>query len=289
MYIILLILCLLTGFELTSRESSAPYITGDTFRAYCNHVFDDADHTLNPGSVNDGDTIFVKTDYLSKFFDTIHPKINTRYIIITHNCSYSVPDSYESYLESDKIIAWFGTHKQYCDHPKMHNLPNGLENRRWPRGNYDIIRAIEQSLSKYSKKIFLYMCFAIDTCQGERTMVRNMLKSEPYCTCVTDRSFEEYLKDVAQSVFVLSPRGLGIDCFRTWEALLLGAIPIIKTSDLDPLFEDLPVLIINSWTEVTLDFLLEKYQEIQQKPFNKKKLYCQYWFDYIDSFKPTKK
>ena len=36
--------------------------------------------------------------------------------------------------------------------------------------------------------------------------------------------------------FVLSTRGNGLDCHRTWELLLLGSIVITRTSPLDPLF-----------------------------------------------------
>jgi hypothetical protein len=42
--------------------------------------------------------------------------------------------------------------------------------------------------------------------------------------------------------FVLSPFGNGYDCHRTWEALLLGCIPIMKKSRIDSLFKYLPVL-----------------------------------------------
>ena len=36
--------------------------------------------------------------------------------------------------------------------------------------------------------------------------------------------------------FVLSPRGRGLDCHRTWEALCLGCIPIVKKSPITKLF-----------------------------------------------------
>ena len=43
--------------------------------------------------------------------------------------------------------------------------------------------------------------------------------------------------------FVASPRGLGLDTHRTWEALFLGSIVIVRSSSIDELFEDLPVVI----------------------------------------------
>ncbi|MFT6407088.1 MAG: hypothetical protein ACJAQ6_000498 [Arenicella sp.] len=48
---------------------------------------------------------------------------------------------------------------------------------------------------------------------------------------------------------VLSTHGGGLDCHRTWEQLQLGCIVVTKTSALDPLYEGLPVVIVESWDE----------------------------------------
>ena len=72
-----------------------------------------------------------------------------------------------------------------------------------------------------------------------------------------------------------------MDCHRTWEALLLGSIPIVKTSTLDPLFEDLPVLIVNDWSELMQDFLTTQYEQMSKKLYNTEKIYAQYWIDKI--------
>jgi len=51
--------------------------------------------------------------------------------------------------------------------------------------------------------------------------------------------------------FVASPYGNGFDCHRTWEALCLGCIPIVKISPLDRLFANLPVLLNTTLKEFT--------------------------------------
>ena len=51
--------------------------------------------------------------------------------------------------------------------------------------------------------------------------------------------------------FELSPQGNGLDCHRTWEALILNTIPIVRTSSLDPLYEGLPVVVVAEWADVT--------------------------------------
>ena len=55
--------------------------------------------------------------------------------------------------------------------------------------------------------------------------------------------------------FVICPHGGGLDCHRNWEALCLGCIPIVKTSPIDKLYSDLPVLIIKDWHIITQELL----------------------------------
>lgn len=46
-----------------------------------------------------------------------------------------------------------------------------------------------------------------------------------------DRTLQrDHYRDVAESMFVLSPSGLGFDTYRLWETLLLGSIPIVESN-----------------------------------------------------------
>ena len=85
--------------------------------------------------------------------------------------------------------------------------------------------------------------------------------------------------------FVISPPGNGIDCHRTWEALYLGAIPIVRTSSLDPMYEGLPVLIVNEWSDISGEFLEKIWEEMRGKEFNFAKLYASFWYKKITQFK----
>jgi len=91
----------------------------------------------------------------------------------------------------------------------------------------------------------------------------------------------EYLSEMAQHRFVINPHGNCLDCHRIWEALLVGTIPIVKKSSLDPLYENLPVLIINDWSEVTPELLNNTFQEcvLNWQHFKWEKLYLSYWTD----------
>jgi hypothetical protein len=82
---------------------------------------------------------------------------------------------------------------------------------------------------------------------------------------------------MANHAFVLSPHGNGLDCHRTWEALCLGCIPIVKTSGLDPLFEDLPVWIVREWSDVTADAMREVVDMFQGRTFKTDRLTLTFW------------
>jgi hypothetical protein len=47
------------------------------------------------------------------------------------------------------------------------------------------------------------------------------------------RSFEDYLKTMAEYRWVVCPRGNGIDVHRVWEALLLGCVPVYVADSRD--------------------------------------------------------
>ena len=87
----------------------------------------------------------------------------------------------------------------------------------------------------------------------------------------------------SQYQFVLSPHGAGLDCHRTWEALLLGCIPIVKKAKLNDLFVDLPVIAVEDWSEINSAFLKKAAEEISSKNINREKLFMRYWKAQIQS------
>jgi hypothetical protein len=64
--------------------------------------------------------------------------------------------------------------------------------------------------------------------------------------------FADLMRMYGEYQFVLSPRGNGLDCHRTWEALLAGCIVITRTSALDGMYAEhrLPVVVVGDWAEL---------------------------------------
>ena len=72
-------------------------------------------------------------------------------------------------------------------------------------------------------------------------------------------------RNMTEFAFVLSPFGNGMDCHRTWEALLCGCIPIVRSSVFNELFEGLPVLIVEKWTDISLQLLVTALADFKDK------------------------
>ncbi|MFC1842079.1 hypothetical protein ACFLYU_00265 [Candidatus Dependentiae bacterium] len=278
---------------LPHNKQSYPYITGSTLASFCDYIIPPNNKIrFDPAKIKDGSKIFAtSTDSSIKFFFTkVHPKINAKYVLITHDALYKADlNVYKKYLDEDKVIAWFGKNL-FVDHPKAYTLPLGIVNQSYQPGNTKIFDKLRSNLPK--KDILLYMNFRQGTGPGPQRAIRQFVwdffSDKKYCTKTAystgknAKSFNGYINDVARSKFTLSPRGGGVDCYRTWEAMLVGSIPIVETSPLDPILEGLPIIIIDDWTKITEEFLIQKYEEITSKTYNLEKLFIPYWLDKIN-------
>ena len=64
-------------------------------------------------------------------------------------------------------------------------------------------------------------------------------------------SSENYRKIAAECMFVASPAGNGLDCHRTWEAMYLGAVPLVNDNAMNRAFASLglPLICVKDWNE----------------------------------------
>lgn len=86
----------------------------------------------------------------------------------------------------------------------------------------------------------------------------------------------EYFCKLPQYKFVISPEGNGIDCHRHYEALLAGCIPVIEDHDgIREKYAGCPVLYTNDYSEITVDYLTRKYEEMVHKEYDFSKLFIE--------------
>lgn len=266
------------------RPASFPFLSGDGFRSISDHIYING---FNPGSIKIGETLFVEMNMLSDFFNNCHKFIKNRYILISHNGDETIDYKMAQYVD-DKIIIWFSQNVDVL-HPKIIPLPIGLENYYFYNfGIPSIFIKLRKLL--YDKKNRILYGFNLKTNLRER-------KSAYDCLClssVADRIKGKinprlYLKLLSGYKFVASPPGNGIDCIRTWEAMYLGVVPIVKRSVLTEYFYSmgLPLFIIDDWSE--LDTINEasmasKYESFKDG-FNHQALFMDYWIKRIINVK----
>jgi hypothetical protein len=277
------------------RLSSYPFIAGDTFRAIADHIIDETEEPFNPKDVKPYDIIFLKTDFVAKFFGITHRAITVPYILITHNSDLSpiylkavdhpwLGYDMSKYLNDKKLVVWFAQNIDYV-HPKLKPLPIGIANRYNEHGNIEYFNNAVRHIPSWESRINkVYLNFTVQNNVRERQPVLTFFRSRSYAHLADFKPVVGYLEEMKRYQYVVNPPGNGLDCHRTWEALMLGCVPIVKHSILDPMFADLPVILIDDWAEVTPAFLEQKSKEIQQKNYSLEKAYADYWIKLIKSF-----
>jgi hypothetical protein len=208
-----------------------------------------------------GDIVFVKSDMLSGFFPSQFKTIPNPIVLITHNSDFQTPERYESYLSDGKIPHWFASNPSVRQHDKLTPIPIGLANARWPHGNIDeFTYAFKHHRKSWSNRTtLLYVNFDTSTNRNQREKaLKQVLNFDKHNLQRIETSIElkSYLEQIGNGKFVLSPPGNGLDCHRTWEAQLMGAIPIVVSTTLDPLFSNGAAVIINDLSVLTQDYLL---------------------------------
>jgi hypothetical protein len=282
----------LSGFAVRSysmatgiRPSSRPYVSGDSFRAVARHVLDKGG-SLDARRVGRGDIVFVDAREIPRFGESILPGIRERFILVSHNSDRNIDGAYARLADDRRILAWFAMNA-VLRHPKVHPLPIGLENR-WKHnngiiGDFDRLRALPAK-----KAMRIIYAFSVATNEAERRPALEAIRSSPIAdgpSWTLSRSYRERLNGYA---FTLSPPGNGFDCHRTWEALYLGTIPIVKRSPFFEAFPELPALIVDDWREVTAwdeDFLRLSYDRLQPTIASCPYLWMDHWIGEFEKWR----
>ena len=303
-YLIVSLLCLpLTVMAVFEERStlyegsySENYVNRWGFQKLCDHVYDlhtnpyawptsEKGVRFKPSKVKRGDIIFVRQ--VPKFMKKVHPHIKVPYIMVTAGERRDqVTKKHLNYLEDDKIIAWFAVHHDcYNTHPKFYQLPLGIyQDKKFYLPRKKLTQTFATWRSAPKEKLLYSNYGDLKGMKPERAGLDDFFKDKDYCFKVKKRMpFLSYMKQMSEFKFALSPRGYGPDCYRTWEALLVGCIPIVRTSPLDSLYADLPVLLVDDWTCLTQEFLEEKYEEMTAKKWSIEKLFVGYWAQLIQS------
>ena len=161
------------------------------------------------------------------------------------------------------------------EHPKVTCIPFGMH-----PGVEDTLKNIDKDVEKEGWLYVNFQTYTLDRffAKGYLDSRKDQYKDWMTFVELADKPLDQYLKDIARHRFTLCPNGNGVDCYRTWEALYLGSIPILEKSTTSGFFNDLPIVEIEDMGELTLEFLQERYAEINSRnDWNYEKLDLAYW------------
>ena len=219
------------------------------------------------------------------------------FILVTGDCDESMPqdimNDFDSFISNPNILHWF-SQNMTVNHPKVTKIPIGIAYHKYsgnshisPKEEENLINSIkrkpffEREIKCYSNFHFnLDTKYGYDRKDAISQIPEDLVYYEPSHTTIINGWNKQ-----TEYAFVISPHGGGYDCHRLWEALILGCIPIVKTSAIDSLYDDLPVLIVNQWSDVTKELLEITVNDFKHKTFNYNKLTLSYWIHKINEIK----
>lgn len=265
------------------RPASYPFITGDGFRALAQHIYDDLHPTIDPGMVKENDIVFVGDSRIKNFLKKINPDIKNKYVLITHNGDESVDEEAASMM-SDNIIKWYGINVT-TTHPKIIPIPLGLGNKHYYVTGIPSI-FINTAKKNYKKNNKIFYGFITSTNPAEREPALAIIKRNKFAeTVVKWLSFQKYMRLLATYKLVLSPPGSSVEGHRTWEALYVGVIPIVKSSVTMDYFKKLnmPLWVVKDWNEIDKidEKAIEENFDKLTRTGSQEVLYMNYWKDKI--------
>ena len=207
-----------------------------------------------PEAIFKAKSIFVYTHALPLFFERVFPFLEVPITLMSTNSDHGVDNTYRPYLDDEKIVKWF-TQNRLITHPKLFSIPIGIANSQWEHGNQDLFRSIADQGHK--KEFLVYKNFDIGTNFNDRNLC-NVITQQNGIPLSTKTTIPAYWEMLAKSVFVISPSGGGVDCHRIWEALYLKTVPIVQYNECFSQFKHLPILFIDRWEDVTLQYLRDE-------------------------------
>ena len=224
------------------------------------------------------------------------------YVLITHNATYSYPTSklrsgniqydFSELLHSNLIYHWFTTNCNWKGSEsglpkpkKLSCIPIGVANRHNKIGFHPekYFRAMEEIPLKRQKLLYIPCWLDNVTMELEREIIgdHGVSIANNNTAWVTMARQEEnwngFVREVRDHKFVLCALKGDIDSHLLWEILLLGSIPVVKSSNLDSLYDGLPIATLGGWADLTEDSLKKEWDRISNSGFELDRVFWPYW------------
>jgi hypothetical protein len=265
--------------QLGLRPSSAPYLSGDTFRGLTRSVWDSQRQSIDPQNLQETKLIFLEPELLDIFSKQVLNKLKSPVTLILGNSDINHGAELTRLTQNPLVRKVFAQNLKQ-EVPGAEILPIGLENR-W------LARNGELSLFKSKKRVSaernfrIMWCFSAHTNPKERGDATHELNKCSTADNLGELSSSAHQKALKGYAFVASPPGNGLDTHRTWEAMYQGCVPVLLRSYLSDSYSNLglPVWVVDSYGELanlSEEQLQEKYLQLQPR-FSSEALWFDFW------------
>jgi hypothetical protein len=257
--------------------------------------------------VRDGELVWVRLTALPQFIEQVLPHIRARFALLTGDEDWSMPSHFppaRAILDNEQVMCWF---TQNCDGSdtsgRMFPLPIGIDfhtisnRRKWghpratPAEQEQELNRLRRTMPGNAERLLrVHADFHFNKHEGAvsgetRASIEALLRQNPNVDFQPHKLPRLRLwREKTRYAFVVSPRGGGLDCHRTWESLALDNIVIVKRSPLDALYQDLPVVIVDRWEEIT-ESNLRRWRAQYAGSFGAREVQArltnQYWIDRV--------
>ena len=179
------------------------------------------------GNVKACESICVDATAFNSFVTEILPLISAKILLFTHR--WCLPQVHKSHLTDlvrshPSVSHWFAQNPVYVEDAKFSAFPYGIETGKL-RAFGDALLAYHQG-SKQKNTTIEHLHLSSSHPSRQKLIAKRAETGEGLF------QVHEFYEKVAASRFLISPHGDRPDCYRHWEAIGLGAIPI---SNIDPL------------------------------------------------------
>lgn len=209
---------------------------------------------------------------LDTFARVVLPTIEAPFTLLTTDGDASAPSDFaretvERLLTSRFLVSWY-TQNRDGDDPRIKPFPIGLDlhTPRLPATPAGLVKALKTIRARRTPAanapLKVFCDLGINTNSTERRELLEVLRGCPHADVLGSRVSQRRIWELyAQYPLALSAVGNGMDCHRTWELLYLGSIVVALHSPLDPLYDDLPVLLLDDWRQLLDTELLSRAVE----------------------------
>lgn len=271
----------MTGMPALEDWFADDYLHGDRFAALGDFRIEQDSGAIPTNMAEEGEIIFCMTDRVEELFAAIQSR-QRPCILITHNADRNVTPALFA-LRPACVRHWFAQNAM-VEHPAMTPIPIGLERPHicGGRARPDVFRAVATGERRVIRNL-AYLRQTDWTNRRERLPVRWALARRSWVTSSRQiMPFAQYLEEMFEHRAVVSPPGNGLDCHRTWEALYLGVVPLVKASAATRYFARLlPLAVFDRLSTLTRRRVERGIEQVGQQPCHE--LRFSRWADLIIS------